>query len=264
MGFEDDCFSESVDDMIDVALASKNPWLTGIDRGRLEREGHVRLNFVPVREETADVATRVATKENGSRTGQVARSNVETSNWTGETPGAQSNQSPFLPFAAGNFPTPSGKAEFYSEILKSQGLDPVVEFVPPTESRHSPQAKEFPLELLARKADNFLNSTFSNLPSIEKMEELGLLEISSADANARRINNGDKVRVFNRRGEIILSARVDGKVQPGVVSASLYWAKLTPGNRNINVLTSEKLTDLGNSATFYSVLVEVERFHAPS
>ena len=68
--------------------------------------------------------------------------------------------------------------------------------------------------------------------------------------------------MFNRRGEITLTARVDGKVQPGVVSASLYWAKLSPNSKNINVLTSEKLTDLGNSATFYSVLVEVELFQA--
>ena len=74
----------------------------------------------------------------------------------------------------------------------------------------------------------------------------------------RGIADGDTVRVFNRRGDIRLKARVDGKVQPGVVSAQLHWAKLTPDNRNINVLTSEKLTDLGNSATFYSVLVEVE------
>jgi hypothetical protein len=53
---------------------------------------------------------------------------------------------------------------------------------------------------------------------------------------------------------------VNGKVAAGVVAAKLNWAKLTPGGRNINVLTSEKLTDLGNSATFYSVLVEVELF----
>jgi anaerobic selenocysteine-containing dehydrogenase len=57
---------------------------------------------------------------------------------------------------------------------------------------------------------------------------------------------------------MLLKAKVDGKVQPGVVSAKLNWAKLSPGLRNINVLTSEKLSDLGNSATFYSVLVEVE------
>jgi len=229
MGFEDDCFSESVDEMMDTALSSKNPWLTGIDRGRLEREGHVRLNF---------------------------RANQES--------GAANAPEPFLPFASGNFQTPSGKAELYSELVKSQGLDPVAKFTPPSESRQGSRAKDFPLEMLARKADNFLNSTFSNLPSIEKMEELGLLEISSVDAKMRKIMDGDRVRVFNQRGEIILSARVDGKVQPGVVSASLYWAKLSRDNRNINVLTSEKLTDLGNSATFYSVLVEVERFHAAS
>jgi anaerobic selenocysteine-containing dehydrogenase len=78
------------------------------------------------------------------------------------------------------------------------------------------------------------------------------------DARARGIADGETVRVFNRRGDILLKAKVDGAVQPGVVCAQLGWAKLSDGGRNINVLTSEKLTDLGNSATFYSVLVEVE------
>jgi anaerobic selenocysteine-containing dehydrogenase len=90
------------------------------------------------------------------------------------------------------------------------------------------------------------------------MEEMGLLEMCAADARARGIGNGDKVRVFNHRGEIELKARVDGKVQSGVVSARLNWAKATRGFQSINSLTSEKLSDMGNSATFYSVLVEVE------
>jgi hypothetical protein len=33
-------------------------------------------------------------------------------------------------------PTPSGKAELYSETVLAAGLDPVAEFVPPRESRH--------------------------------------------------------------------------------------------------------------------------------
>jgi len=140
----------------------------------------------------------------------------------------------------------------------------VVEFTPPEESRHGALARAFPLELLARKSDNFLNSTFSNLPEMQRLEkETGLLEMNAADARTRGISDGDTVRVFNRRGDIHLKARVDGKVQPGVVCARLSWAKLTSG-RNINVLTSEKLTDLGNSATFYSVLVEVELSKAAS
>jgi hypothetical protein len=44
-----------------------------------------------------------------------------------------------------------------------------------------------------------------------------------------------------------------------VVAARLNWAKLSPQGTNINVLTSERLTDLGAAATFYSVLVDVER-----
>src|SRR5580704_14345426 len=222
MGFKDKCFGESVDEMIDGALGSKNPWLDGISRARLERERQVRLQF--------------------SSPSPVAGRQLE----------------PFLPFAHGNFRTPSGKAELYSEAMKALGLDPVAEFTPPVESRHGGQAAAFPLELLARKADNFLNSTFSNLPSVQDMEETNLLEMHSADARARGIADGETVRVYNRRGEIFLKARVDGVVQPGVVSARLNWAKLGPGFRNINVLTSEKLSDLGNSATFYSVLVEVE------
>ena len=220
MGFDEPCFRDSVDELIDVALRSPNPWLKGIGRERLEREGHIRLNF------------------DGSE--------------------SEATKAPFLPFAEGGFQTPSGKAELYSPALAAQGLDPVAEFTPPEESRHGKHATLFPLELLARKADNFLNSTFSNVPSVQKLEETGLLEIHTADARERGIRDGDSVRVFNPRGELLLRARVNGAVQPGVVAAALNWAKLTPGGSNINALTSEKLTDMGNSATFYSVLVEVE------
>jgi len=226
MGFDEECFGETVDEMIDVALESKDPWMDGMTRDRLE-QGQVRLNFAA----------------SGSRLPASASPKLA---------------EPFLPFAHGGFRTASGKAELYNESLKAQGLDPVADFTPPTESRHGNKKNAPPLELLARKADNFLNTTFSNVPSVQEMEEVGVLEICAADARSRGINDGDKVRVFNQRGDILLKARVDGKVQPGVVAASLNWAKMTPGFQSINSLTSEKLTDMGNSATFYSVLVEVE------
>ena len=227
MGFRDECFCDTVDTMIDRALDSPNPWLNGITRERLEHEDHVRLNF----------------SGNGS---------------TGSP-----DERPFLPFAEGNFQTPSGKAEFYSETLKRQGLDPAVAFTPPVESRHGAKAAGFPLELLARKPDNHLNSTFANIPSVRKMEPaIGMIEMHGTDAKPRGIRNGDRVRAFNQRGEIILQAKVNGSVPPGVVAARLDWARFGTGTRNINVLTSEKLTDMGNAATFYSVCVEVELFRA--
>ena len=222
MGFTDECFQQSPDDMIDATMSRPEnqhipngweKWMEGITRQQLEKEGHVRLNL---------------------------------------------GDGPFLPFAKGGFATASGKAELYSEKLAAQGLDPVVSFVPPEESRLSEGAKRFPLELLARKADNFLNSTFTNIPSIQKMEHPELLEISAADATPRKIQEGDWVRVFNHRGEVRLRAHVNGAVQPGVVAARLNAARFAPDGNSINVLTSETLTDIGGGATFYSCLVQVE------
>jgi len=243
MGFDDDCFRDSADNMIDQALQSPNPWLKGITRERLEQEGHIRLNF-----------------EERNSTPPDPSASLREGSGRHPFPHQPAGYEPFLPFANGNFRTPSGKALLYNQALKEQGLDPVAAFVPPDESRHTAKAKEFPLELLARKADNYMNSTFGNVPSMQALEQLGLLEINSSDAKRRGIRDGDTVRVFNARGEIQLKARVNGTVAPGVVAGKLNWAKLTPGGKNINVLTSEKLTDLGNSATFYSVLVEVELF----
>lgn len=222
MGFDDPCFQDTTDQLIDQALSSNSPLLRDIDRERLQREPQVRLSF-------------------------------------GEE-GTSSKQKPILPFAEGGFETASGKAELFSEQLQRAGLDPVVEFTPPLESRHGSAGAAYPLELLARKGDNFLNSTFCNIPSVIDMETPGVLEIHPRDAAARGIVDADSVRVFNARGEITLLATVTDAVRPGVVSATLNWAKLSADNQNINVLTSEKLTDMGNSATFYSVLVEVGLF----
>ncbi|HET9308682.1 MAG TPA: molybdopterin-dependent oxidoreductase, partial [Candidatus Sulfotelmatobacter sp.] len=88
MGFEEECFLESVEEMIDLALESDDPWMEGITRERLE-SGHVRLNLPAS-------GSRLPASENGST--------VE----------------PFLPFAQGGFRTASGKAELYSEALKAQ------------------------------------------------------------------------------------------------------------------------------------------------
>lgn len=168
---------------------------------------------------------------------------------------------PFLPNSTGPLPTPSGKVELFSEALAAAGLDPLPAFVPAAESRWSPAAERYPLEFLGRKADNYMNSTFANLESHRKFEAgtRGLLEMHATDAQPRGIADGDPVRVFNDRGAIHLTAHINGSVQPGVVAARLDWAKLSAEGININTLTSERLTDIGAGATFYSALVEVAR-----
>ncbi|QNI37383.1 molybdopterin-containing oxidoreductase family protein [Edaphobacter albus] len=162
----------------------------------------------------------------------------------------QSEEGNVLPFSTPEwFRTPSGRGE----------LTPVPVFRAPTESRAN--AAQYPLELLARKADNYMNSTFANLPSHQRMEvkTAGVLEMHASDAELRGIASGDEVEVFNARGSIKLRAHVDGQVGTGVVAAKLAWNKLSRGGSNVNVLTSERLTDIGGGATFYSVLVEVRK-----
>ncbi|HEV2113051.1 MAG TPA: molybdopterin dinucleotide binding domain-containing protein, partial [Terriglobales bacterium] len=67
------------------------------------------------------------------------------------------------------------------------------------------------------------------------------------------------VKIFNQRGAVTLKAHVNGSTRAGVVATHLNWAKLAEDGQSINALTSEKLTDIGRGATFYSTLVQVER-----
>jgi anaerobic selenocysteine-containing dehydrogenase len=83
------------------------------------------------------------------------------------------------------------------------------------------------------------------------------LEMHPADAEARGIGEGDAVRIWNDRGELTLTALINGSLPQGVVAGQLDWAKLSAGGKNVNALTSERLTDIGAGATFYSTLVEV-------
>jgi anaerobic selenocysteine-containing dehydrogenase len=231
MGFPEECFHDTPDDLIAQALrvgGNQPAWMKGMTPQALDDAGgHIRLKFE-----------------------------------------AESEGENFLPFAADGFATPSGKIEFYSETLAAQGLDPLPGFVPPAESRHSTANNGrnlYPLEFLPRKADNYMNSTFANLPVHQKMENghHATLEMHADDAFSRGIADGDPVEVFNARGSIRLNARVltngHATVPSGVVASRLSWNKLSEGGHNVNLLTSQRLTDIGGGATFYSTLVEVRK-----
>jgi anaerobic selenocysteine-containing dehydrogenase len=218
MGFTEDCFKDSDEEIARQAINYDHPRMQGIAFDELKEKGWMRLS-VPEK---------------------------------------------FAPFAEGNFPTPSGKCEFFSETLAKQGLDPLPTYIPPRESMQTaPElAKKYPLAIISPPAHNFLNSSFANLPSFVKAEKEPRLDIHPVDAAARGIKDGDRVRVFNERGEFKLKARVSDRARPGVVVAlSVWWKKLTSDGCNANDVTSQGLTDLGAGATFYDALVEVEEIN---
>jgi anaerobic selenocysteine-containing dehydrogenase len=229
MGFTEPCFRDTVDDLIAQALRSgdpdqQHPWLAGVTADTLHAAGG---------------AQRLRFED-------------------------EPNQQPFLPFAQGPFQTPSGRIEFYSATLAAEGIDPLPAFRPAPESRHAAASERYPLEFLPRKADNYMNSTFPNLPGHRQMESAynGVLEMHADDATARGIADGDTVDVFNDRGSLALHAHVNGGVRPGVVAARLDWNKLSEGGHNVNLLTSQRLNDLAGGPVFYSVLVDVRKSSA--
>jgi anaerobic selenocysteine-containing dehydrogenase len=195
---------------------------------------------------------------NGITLDQLRRERSMRLRWAGEP------EIPFQPFADGGFGTPSGKGELYSAALAGEDLDPLPSFKPPKESRFS-ENRASPLEFLGRKADNYMNSSFANHPTHQKMEaaHTGRLEIHPDDATPRGIHEGDAVEVFNDRGRIRLVAQLHSGVAVGVVASRLNWNKLSHGGSNVNALTSERLTDIGRGPTFYSTLVEVARVESP-
>jgi anaerobic selenocysteine-containing dehydrogenase len=156
---------------------------------------------------------------------------------------------PFLPYANGGFETASGKLEFGR-----------FGHTPATESRSGDKElrSRFPLEMISSKNDDSMNSTFGYRDAVDR--ETAVIHLHPEDAAQREIQTGDRVTVRNDRGVLDLTAEVNETVRPGVVRIpSTRWARRAEDGRSVNVLTSNRLTDMSGGPTFYNCLVEVER-----
>lgn len=166
------------------------------------------------------------------------------------------------PYADGGFPTASGKVELYSEALAAQGHDPLPAFHPPGEGvgGEAELAGRYPLVLMTPKNHTrFLNTSYSHLPKHGPAEGGPFAELDPADASARGIAEGDTVRVWNDRGSLTLTARVGGRLRPGVVAVPFGWWSDHHGERaTANSLTNDTLTDWGGGVAYGSTRVEVE------
>jgi anaerobic selenocysteine-containing dehydrogenase len=164
---------------------------------------------------------------------------------------------PEAPFATGGFPSASGKCEFFSQRLADMGQDGLPDHVPNYEVPGS--SPDYPLAMISPPARNFLNSTFVNVKSLRDIEGEPILEMHALDAAARGLASNAIVRVFNQRGNYRCKMLISPRARPGVVNGlGVWWRKLGLDGKNVNELTSQRLTDLGRAPTFYDCLVEVE------
>src|SRR5881397_3082981 len=167
---------------------------------------------------------------------------------------------PYTPFARGA-PTPSGKVEFYSERLARQGLPALPTYLPLEEGPENRElAARYPLQCLVPPNRFFLNSSFSQSELLRRRQGSATAMLAAADAAARGIRDGDSIRVESARGAARFTARITDATRPGVVVIEgIWWHRFSPGGLGVNVLTSDRVADLGGGPAFHSNLVQVSK-----
>ena len=152
-----------------------------------------------------------------------------------------------VPHADGGFLTQSGKLELRPD------------YQPPAEVADAQLAKRFPLALVTPKTHLFLNSTFANQKRQHAAQPEPLVVLHPDDADARGVQDGAVVRVYNERGDFSCRAVVSSDARPGVLVAPMGWwnADYRDG-RGAQATTPQRLTATAEAPTFNDNRVELE------
>jgi anaerobic dimethyl sulfoxide reductase subunit A len=169
--------------------------------------------------------------------------------------------------------TPSGMIEIFSERLheiaqtwelpEGDLISGLPMYAPTWEGVEDPLRDTYPLQMIGHHYKQRTHSTYGNS---EWMKEVAPQEvwINTLDAEARGIQQGDMVDVFNERGRIQLPAKVTTRMMPGVVSVP-QGAWYAPNNDGVdvggcvNTLTKYHPSPLAKANPQHTNLVEVEK-----
>ena len=164
------------------------------------------------------------------------------------------------------FPTPSGKIEIYSQQLADMEnplIPPVPKYIETWESPNDPLSEKYPLQLITSHPKFRVHSQFYGVRRLTELEPQAVF-INTADARVRNIEDGDMVRVFNDRGEMIIPARVTERIMPGVVDIA-EGAWYTPDEDGTdrggcaNILSRDTFSPAG-AFTSNTGLVQVRKY----
>ena len=160
------------------------------------------------------------------------------------------------------FTTPSGKIEIYSMVLAAKpdpyGLGPIAPI--PTWVPHLEPDARHPLLLCTPKSRARTHSIHGNQEILARADRDDVW-MHPEDAAARRIADGQPVRIFNDRGSTIVPAKVTDRIARGVVSLR-EGAWFRPDERGVdrsgcaNVLTDDRSAPSG-ATTYNTCQVQV-------
>jgi Tat-targeted selenate reductase subunit YnfE len=171
--------------------------------------------------------------------------------------------------------TPSGKIEIYSskladiaanwELEKDETISPLPVYASTFEGWDSPQRREFPLQLFGFHYKSRTHSTYGNIDVLQAAARQEVW-INPLDAQRRGITNGDKVSVFNGRGEVRIEAKVTPRIMPGVAAMGQgAWHNADMGGDRIdhgaciNTLTTHRPSPLAKGNPQHTNLVEIKK-----
>ncbi|MGB1883582.1 MAG: molybdopterin-containing oxidoreductase family protein [Gammaproteobacteria bacterium] len=171
---------------------------------------------------------------------------------------AKLNTDSYAPYRNGEFKTPSGKTEFYSETLAEQGYDPLPNYIPLGASPGVDDNK--PFRLVTSKTSHFLNSEYVNLPHRGTEKHVPEIHINPEDAEAHDVASGDMICMFNELGEVEASARVCEDTAAGVLFMPFnWWASSTRNGQSANALTPDSLSDRGIGSNAFDARVDIRK-----
>ena len=105
-----------------------------------------------------------------------------------------------------------------------------------------------------------LNSSFRERDDLRAKDGAMFLQMNPTDAKHKGFQDGDLVSAFNDLGEVSFILRITSGVPEAVVVAEgIWWLAHCPGDRSVNALTSQRLTDRGAGSTFYDNTVDVRK-----
>ena len=171
--------------------------------------------------------------------------------------------------------TPSGLIEIYSKTIAKMGYQDCAghaKWYEPAEWLGSSKSESYPLHLLSPHPADRLHSQANHSKLREKYSIQGRepVWINDQDASVRGIQNGDVVRVFNERGEVLAGAYVTDRLRPGVVRLREggWYDPAKPGVSgslckygDVNVLTLDQgASSLSQANIANTALVQIEKF----
>ena len=146
--------------------------------------------------------------------------------------------------------------------MKDPNLPPLPQYVEAWESAQDPLVAKYPLQLITTHIKRRAHTQFDNIPWLRELEPQAI-QINRADAEVRGVRDGESVRVFNDRGQMVIPAKVTERIMPGVVDIPQgAWFK--PDEKGVdrggccNVLTRDKPSPAG-ALPSNTCLVQVEK-----